>query len=325
MTRPLFQLGSHQFDLPNGAPQTVERTADYRWEGQERILREPAYQFVGPGRQEITLDGVLYPGFSGRQATLEELRSLAARGEPQMLTDGLGRVYGKWAIASLREGQEVFAPGGGARRIAFSVRLVRYGEDNPGAAASPLSVTQAALPSSLLQQFTGSLDIGLGQAFTAAGSALDLGTWAQQAANAVPAVAAKAAGFNLGQLASIARSVSSGNYVGAALNAFGMAGLNVDQSSVWGQLGVQGAGMVQAMAQGKGPPSMAVALEALRPATYSMMETLAGSVGGANGLRNLVRDAATITTLLDIDPHVTAGVRQAMQMMSVLSSSSPVW
>ena len=74
MARPLFQLGSFQFDLPNGVPQTLDRTAEYRWEVQDRLLRDPAAQFMGPGSQQITLDGVLFPGFSGRQTTMETLR-----------------------------------------------------------------------------------------------------------------------------------------------------------------------------------------------------------------------------------------------------------
>jgi len=69
---------------------------------------------------------------------------------------------------------------------------------------------------------------------------------------------------------------------------------------------------------------MAVLLETLRPATYQTLQQLAGSIGAANGVRNLVRDAATISTLLDVDPHVTAAVRQVVQGAVVLTSSFPV-
>ena len=74
MARPLFQLGDFQFDLPNGVPQSLDRTAEFRWEQQDRLLRDPALQFMGPGAQEITLDGVLLPGLSGTQGTMETLR-----------------------------------------------------------------------------------------------------------------------------------------------------------------------------------------------------------------------------------------------------------
>lgn len=320
---PILQLGSFQFTLQAGTPQTLERVAEYRWEGQERILREPAHQFVGPGSQEITLDGILYPGFSGSQSTMETLRTLAAKGEPQMLTDGLGRVLGKWAITRVREGQGTFAPGGAPRRIDFSLTLARYGEDNPGTAASPLSVNLGSNLPTLVSGLTGPLAVGA-EAFSGSGSPFDVNRWATSATNAATATAAQGAGFSLGQLANIARSVGNGDYVSATLRAFGLAGLSVDQGNVWQQLGVNAAGMVQAMAQGKGAPSMAVALEALRPAAYQTLQQLGGGIGGAQGLRNLVRDAATIVTSLDVDPHLTNAVRQLLYPVQVLTSPYPV-
>lgn len=305
MTRPLFQLGSFQFDLPNGVPQTLERTAAYRWEVQDRLLRDPAAQFLGPGSQEITLDGVMFPGFSGRQTTMETLRELAGQGKPQMLTDGLGRVYGKWAITSLREGLSTFAPGGGARQITFNLNLVRYVEDNPGEAASPLAV---AYSSSTLLTATGQLPSFLG-----AGSAFDASTWASSATNAAVANAAQSAGFGLGQLASIAKTIGDQDYVGAALNAFGLDTLSTQQQGVWGQVGIAAAQLGQQMALGRGAPAMSVALQALQPATSSMLTTLGGGAGGGQALADLVGSTATIATMLDVDPFVTDAVRQVLQ------------
>jgi phage protein U len=303
MASALFQLGDFQFTLANGAPQTLERTADYRWEVQERLLREPAAQFLGPGEQAITLDGTLYPGFSGKQGTMQQLRDLAVKGEPLMLTDGLGRVHGKWALRRVREGQSTFLSNGAARAITFSLELTRYGDDNPGAAAAPGSVAGitaagAALPAvASLAQFTG------------AGSAA-----AVVSGIAAPVVeAARGAGFNIGQLAAIAGSLASGNYVGAALNAFGLAGLSIPQQGIWGQVGISAAQMVQQMALGRGAPAMSVALQALRPATTAMLNTLGGSTVNGQALGSLISNAATISTILDVDPFVTQSVRQLVQ------------
>lgn len=304
MARPLFQLGSFQFDLANGVPQTLDRTADYRWDVQERLLRDPAAQFLGPGNQEITLDGVLYPGFSGRQTTMETLRELAAKGEPQMLTDGLGKVYGKWAIRRVQEGLSTFAPGGGARQISFGISLVRYSEDNPGEAASPLSMSNASYATTGVEGF-GSL--------TGQDSAFKAVDWAKNPQYSVAATQAQKGGLNLGQLASISRSIANQDYVGAALNAFGMNNLSSGQQGVWAQLGLSAAQMAQEWAQGRGAPTMAVALDALRPATTSMLNTLGGSPENGSALASMVRDAATLGTLLDVDPKITDAVRQVVQ------------
>ncbi len=307
MARPLFQLGSFQFDLPNGVPQTLDRTADYRWELQDRVLRDPAAQFLGPGSQQITLDGVLFPGFSGRQTTMETLRELAAKGEPQMLTDGLGRVYGKWAIRSVQEGLGTFAPGGGARQITFNISLVRYVEDNPGQAASPLSMNNASSYAGV----TSNALAGLAP-LTGAGSAFAAMSWATSPQFSAASTAAQAGGLGLGQLAAISSSVANQNYVGAALNAFGLSTLSSGQQGVWTQLGVNAAQLAQQWALGRGGEAISVALDALRPATSAMLNTLGGSAGGAAALTSLIQDAATITTLLDVDPMITDAVRQVV-------------
>jgi phage protein U len=308
MARPLFQLGSFQFDLPNGVPQSLNRTAEYRWEVQDRLLRDPAAQFLGPGSQEITLDGVLFPGFSGRQSTMETLRELAAKGEPQMLTDGLGKVYGKWAIRSVQEGLGTFAPGGGARQISFNISLLRYVEDNPGEAASPLSMNNASSYAGVTSNALAGLS-----PLTSADSAFAALDWATNPQFSAVSTAAQSGGLGLGQLAAISRSIVNQDYVGAALNAFGLSSLSSGQQGVWAQLGVNAAQLAQQWALGRGGEAMSVALDALRPATSAMLTTLGGSANGAAALASLIQDAATITTLLDVDPMITDAVRQVVQ------------
>lgn len=305
MARPLYQLGSFQFDLPNGVPQSLDRTAEYRWETQDRLLRDPAVQFVGPGSQSITLDGVLFPGFSGRQTTMETLRELASKGEPQMLSDGLGRVFGKWAIGSIREGLSTFAPGGGARQISFSIQLTRYVEDNPGQSASPLALA-----------YTGAAAFNLTEplpSFTGEVSAFAASAWGSTGLNQTTATAAQTAGFSLGQLSNIARSIANQNFVGAALNAFGLDPLTTAQQNVWAGLGISAAQMATQMALGRGAPAMSVALQALQPATSGMLNTLGGSAGGGQALADLIGSTATIATMLDVDPFITDAVRQVVQ------------
>lgn len=317
MTKPLFQLGSFQFDLPNGVPQTLDYSADYRWEQQDRLLVDPAQQFLGPGTQTITLDGVLFPGFSGRQTTMEQLRTLAREGKPQMLTDGLGKVYGKWAIKTVREGKGTFAPGGGARQIDFNVQLVYYAEDNPGQAASPLSTQPSSNLAGLTTQALS------GAAFTGAGSAFGALGWSQAAQFQGLTQQATQSGFSLGQLATIASTglslagqVSSGNYVSAALGTFGMLGIPVDQTNAWTQIGISAAGLAQSYATGNGPTGMALALQA---ATLAGAPAMASSgivrPQDLTAISTLLQSAATVGTILEVDPKITAALRPLVTVL----------
>lgn len=298
---PLYQLGSFQFNLPNGSPQTVDRNDSYRWEQQDRLLREPANQWLGPGTKEITFDGVLYPGFSGRQGTMQTLRDMAEQGEPYMLNDGRGRVLGRWCIVSIREGRSLFVAGGDARQIDFSIRLVRYGEDNPGAKGSPLSVSAltkaaAAAPSS----------------FTAAGSAFNSLDWAQSFQwQGLTQQATQRAGFNLGQLGAIGSTGSvPGSQVNTTLNTFGLNGFTPQAAAGWGTIGVNAANLATTFTNGRGPAGMASVLDVARIAGVPNL-TAAGIINpqDATAIRALLGQAATLGSILDVDPAITNAVR----------------
>jgi phage protein U len=313
MTSPLFQLGEFQFDLPNGVPQTLDRGAEYRWEEQPRLLRDPAWQFIGPGSQQITLDGVLYPqtGFAGRVGTMDELRALAAEGKPLMLTAGNGKVFGRWAIRTIREGQGLFVMGGSPRQIEFTVELVRYGEDNPGEAASPLSIAFGTVLNTPFTQ-------GILGTFTDPGS--PFGALAGLPTSLTQAATGK--GFNLGQLASIAQTgvriasqVASGDYVGAALGSMGAFGIDATQAGGWAQIGINAAGLAQSYAQGNGPTGMALALEAASAVGAPALQQ-AGIVAPQDlqSVGNLLQSTATLGEVLKVDPKVTDSLRPIIQI-----------
>jgi phage protein U len=313
MTSPLFQLGEFQFDLPNGVPQTLDRGAEYRWEEQPRLLRDPAWQFIGPGSQQITLAGVLYPqtGFSGRVSTMDQLRELAGKGKPLMFSAGNGKVFGRWAIRNVREGQSLFVIGGSPRQIEFTVELVRYGEDNPGEAASPLSIAFGTVLNTPLTQ-------GITGAFTDPGS--PFGALAGLPTSLTQAATGK--GFSLGQLASIAQSgirlagqVSSGDYVGAALGTMGAFGIDPSKAGAWGQIGINAANLAQSYAQGNGPTGMALALEAASAVGAPALQQ-SGIVQPQDlqSVGTLLQSTATLGEILKVDPKTTETLRPLIQL-----------
>lgn len=125
----LMTLGGFQFAINTAAHETLQRDTAYRWERQDRLGREPAQQFIGPGEDKIVLSGTIYPHFRGGLGQLDTMREMAGEGEPLQLVDGLGRVLGPYCIARVTEGQTVYVGPGIPRRVDFSLELVRYGED----------------------------------------------------------------------------------------------------------------------------------------------------------------------------------------------------
>lgn len=129
MGRVMMQLGQYQFGIDTAAHQSLRRSAEYRWPRQERIGREPAAQFMGPGAQSIDIRGLIVPEFRGGLRQVDRMRAEADRGEPLILVDGLGNVLGKWVIESVSEEHSHLAADGHPRKIDFSLRLSKYGED----------------------------------------------------------------------------------------------------------------------------------------------------------------------------------------------------
>lgn len=125
----MMALGDFRFEINTAAYRRLERAATYRWEEQDRIGRQPAVQFVGSGLITINLEGTIYPTFRGGLGQIEEMRGIAAKGEPHLLIDGLGRVWGKWVIAEVRELQTVFTDDGRPRKIDFTLQIKQYGDD----------------------------------------------------------------------------------------------------------------------------------------------------------------------------------------------------
>ncbi|MBH9536917.1 phage tail protein [Novosphingopyxis sp. YJ-S2-01] len=121
----LLSLGLFAFGTDSAGYQQLSRKTDWRHEDSPRFGARPAVQFCGPGKDDITLSGVILPGVSGRHEAMRTLRDLGDQGEAWPLVDALGRVHGDFIIASIDEGQSVFLDNGVARRADFTVELRR--------------------------------------------------------------------------------------------------------------------------------------------------------------------------------------------------------
>ena len=127
--RIMLALGEFRFEIATAAYQKLAYSQSWRWPEQARITREPALQFMGKNAAEIDLEGVIYPSFQGGLSQIETLRTMADRGEPLSLVDGLGRVWDRWVITELSDTRTLFTDDGQPRKLEFRLKLKAYGED----------------------------------------------------------------------------------------------------------------------------------------------------------------------------------------------------
>ena len=129
MSETMMALGGYRFSLTSAAYQELRKSNTYRWQAQERLQRLPAQQFVGPGSETLDLKGIIYPHYRGGTKQLDLMRTQAGLGEPLLLVDGLGFIWGQWVILQVDETQTVMLTNGLPRKAEFQLRLTRYAED----------------------------------------------------------------------------------------------------------------------------------------------------------------------------------------------------
>jgi phage protein U len=129
MINVMMKLGAFNFSINTAAYQSFSRSASYRWQAQERYGRGPAQQFTGYGEESITLAGDIYPDYAGGLHQIDAMRTEAGKGKPLLLVDGRGYVWGKWVIQSIEEDQSTFLGNGVARKMSFTLKIARYGDD----------------------------------------------------------------------------------------------------------------------------------------------------------------------------------------------------
>ena len=71
---------------------------------------------------------MVYPEFKGGTGQIDDLRALAATGQPQLLVSGTGKILGYWVIGSITEGQTKFAAFGVPRRQEFTINMRKYSD-----------------------------------------------------------------------------------------------------------------------------------------------------------------------------------------------------
>ncbi len=124
----MMTLGLFVFTLSTVPYQNLNRTTEYRWPTNSRVGLPPAAQFLGPGNDHITLSGILLPELTGGRLSLLALETMAAKGKAWPLIEGTGTIYGMYVVTGYNETRTLFFTDGAARRIEFTLDLMRVDE-----------------------------------------------------------------------------------------------------------------------------------------------------------------------------------------------------
>ena len=127
----MMALGLFVFGLDTVPYQQFQRQTSWRHPATSRVGRRPGRQSTGPGDDTITLSGTLYPEITGGKVTLAMLRYMAETGKAWPLLEGTGYFYGLFSIEDISETGSLFFQDGSARKIDFSLKLVRVDNDVP--------------------------------------------------------------------------------------------------------------------------------------------------------------------------------------------------
>ncbi|MCU5773058.1 phage tail protein [Erwiniaceae bacterium BAC15a-03b] len=124
----MMALGLYVFMLRTVPYQELQRQRGWRHATNNRIGRRPSAQYLGPDNDKITLSGVLLPEVTGGKLSLFALEQMAELGKAWPLIEGSGMIYGMYVIESLAETKSEFFSNGAARRIEFTLGLMRVDE-----------------------------------------------------------------------------------------------------------------------------------------------------------------------------------------------------
>ena len=127
MAEVMLALGNYRFSIDTATYETFRQSTSYRWPSQARLGQVPARQFVGLGDESIELNGVIYPHYAGGFDQLADLKTEAQQGEPLLLTDGLGRVWGQWVVLGIQEEKSFLFANGTPRKLTFTLNIALYG------------------------------------------------------------------------------------------------------------------------------------------------------------------------------------------------------
>jgi uncharacterized protein len=123
--RTLMTLGLFVFGMDTLAYNQLQRKMSWRHGKSERHAALPATQFLGPGEDTISIEGMLVPEVQGSYTAITRLIEMADSGDNWPLTDGDGNVWGNFEIQNIDQRHRAIMAGGKPRIVDFGIDLNR--------------------------------------------------------------------------------------------------------------------------------------------------------------------------------------------------------
>jgi phage protein U len=133
--------------------EVLQRDRQFNWVSNERLSRDPAMQFSGPGEENVVVEGKMYPYHFGGLSTIKLLHEAGRSGKPYILArfypltqPGGSLSYGSenlgnFVITRLRTVESKIGAVGIAHKIDFTLEMKRYGDDLSTSAANDFWAT----------------------------------------------------------------------------------------------------------------------------------------------------------------------------------------
>lgn len=125
----MMVYGMFVFTLRTVPYQQLQHSQEWRHVKNDRVNKSAAWQYIGPGDDNITLSGVLYPEITGGNLSLAALETIGFSGRPWPLIEGGGWIYGMYVMTRLERGKTEFDQYGLAKKIEFTISLSRANGD----------------------------------------------------------------------------------------------------------------------------------------------------------------------------------------------------
>jgi phage protein U len=123
----LMTLGTIRFSVQDSAFQKLRRRLEIRIAKLERAGAQTARQVLGQD-ETIEIEGVVYPSeWKGGVTRVQSFRDLAKTQAPQLLTDGLGNVWGRYLLENVEENASLHTNYGVPLKQEFRIELGLYG------------------------------------------------------------------------------------------------------------------------------------------------------------------------------------------------------